>query len=142
MTPHAMELFSIFLGALGTFLLVREVSKGHYFEGKSREMISLTREMRLVQEMTDLYKTNLREFWIRSQMDLLPKVPRAEIEDMAKTRGHDQIIADASVVKDRFEREAPAALKRFEKTTQFFETTFAESQLKVREILLWTGRIL
>jgi hypothetical protein len=138
MLAHLQELSSIMIGAVGTYLLVREVSKAHQFEKMSRDITLLSPEMARVKELAELYRTDIREFWIRSQMDGL-RQPRAAIEEMAAKRGQAEMIADIEPYKELYEKTAPESVRRFQDTTRLFETSFTDSQLKQRKQLLWAG---
>ncbi|HET8711354.1 MAG TPA: hypothetical protein VFM32_08260 [Spongiibacteraceae bacterium] len=129
-----MDIFGFFieslptlLGALGTWLLVREVDRAHKYE-------KLSHELREPEMLLILFQTNLREFWIRSAM-ISFKCDRSTAEEMSKKIGDDLLITAAKDYKDFWERDLAKNLDIWhEKYTPFV--------FRRRRQLLWTGFVL
>jgi hypothetical protein len=138
MMELAEIIFPILLAALGTWLLVREVAKGHKFEEMSRELTQRREDMSIAKEMADLYATDRREFWIRCQMDAY-RQSRESIEKMFGDIPVESIETQTEEFKDLWQEEAPRAIARFEKTRKVFDDLFAPTQLRQRRRLLWLG---
>lgn len=112
------------LGAIGAWFLVNEVNHAHQFE-------DLSRELHDIEQMQILYRTNPREFWIRSAMISLNC-------DRAKAEGHASVLSDAdiqaAITKDKilWEQKVTAALTKWHSKT-------VHSQLAKRRCMLWLG---
>lgn len=138
MMELAESIFPILLAALGTWLLVREVAKGHKFEEISRELTQRREDMSFAKEMADLYATDRREFWLRCQMDTF-RQSRESIENMFGDIPVETIETQTEKYKDLWQEKAPHAIARFEKTRKVFDDLFAPIQLRQRRRLLWLG---
>jgi hypothetical protein len=112
------------LGTLGTWFLVNEVDHAHDFEHLSREKAE-------AEEFLGLYRTDLREFWIRSAM-ISFKCDRAKAAKLANELDEKHIIDAAAPYKEFWEDKVVTALDRWNKK-------ITQAQLKKRRRLLWTG---
>lgn len=115
----------IVLSAAGAWFLVREVSKAHEFE-------AIDREMTILKEMMELYRSNLREFWIVSAMESF-NWDRSKAESAGGMLSDDDIRKTTEQhAKNLLERNVPDALTRWKKST-------APATLRWRKRKLWIG---
>lgn len=115
----------VVLSAVGTWFVVREVSLGHRFE-------TIHREMTVLKEMMNLYRTDLREFWIVSAMDSF-NWDRAKAEVVGELLSDEEIRkAVDQRAKELYERDVSEALRRWQKQT-------APATLRLRKRWLWVG---
>lgn len=120
----ASSAIPIVLAALGTWFLVREVDHAHDFEEMSREMAD-------VKELLVLYKTNSREFWIRSAMRSF-NCDRTTAGKMAQDMSDELIQKGIADYKQFYDQKVEKSVLRWYGST-------VPAQLKRRRRFLWTG---
>lgn len=112
------------IAAAGTWFLVNEVDHAHQFE-------ELSREMNDAQEFLTLYRTDLREFWIRSAM-IKFNWDRTKTDEAANLLSDADISAAAQAYRQFWEQKVADSLDRWKNKT-------VHAQLARRKRLLWIG---
>jgi hypothetical protein len=133
----AEDVVPVLLAAVGAFFLFREVWIAQTIERLSSEAALHDQRVQHAAEMAELYRTNKREYLIRTiahgtnrppdEIDRLYKgVDDAEIERMATD--HTGVLASV-----------PQAVERFKEAQRILEESLAPRALRLRRLFLSAG---
>lgn len=112
------------LGAVGAWFLVNEVNHAHQFE-------DLSRELHEIEQMQTLFRTDPREFWVRSAM-ISFNCDRAKAIDLASALSNADIQDAIAEKKEFWDQKVGAVLARWNNKT-------VHSQLVKRRGMLRLG---
>lgn len=118
------SIFPAILGAVGAWFLVNEVNHAHQFE-------ALSHELHEIEQMQTLFRTDPREFWVRSAMTSF-NCDYAKAKDFASVLSDAEIQAGIAEKKALWEQKVTTTLARWHSQT-------VHSQLVKRHRLLWLG---
>lgn len=118
------SIFPAILGAVGAWFLVNEVNHAHQFE-------ALSHELHEIEQMQTLFRTDPREFWVRSAMTSF-NCDYAKAKDFASALSDAEIQAAIADKKELWEQKVTTTLARWHSQT-------VHSQLVKRHRLLWLG---